>query len=209
MNETNHLCDDLLVRALDDELSPAEAATVASHVEQCQSCGERYGAVRQLSARIESVIAGAPLETSEAARDTLVQRLEAAPARPASIRRGGYVARTALWLAAAAAVALVAVLLLPTGHGPRQHEIAASSGAHVVLEVDGEAFLPLPYSNPDLPMSAPHIVEMQMPVSSLASAGVAFEPASTAANGADRTVLADVLMGADGQPLGVHVLSVD
>lgn len=209
MKETNHLPDDLLIRALDDELSTAEAATVESHLERCQNCKERYGAVRLLSARIESVIAGAPLQYSEAGRARLVQRLEAAAARPASIRRGGHPVRTALWLATAAAAALIAVLLVPAGHRTRQHETTPSSSVHAALEVDGEAFLPLPYSNPDLPLSAPHIVQMQMPVSSLASAGVAFEPASNAANGADRTVLADVLMGADGQPLGVHVLSVD
>jgi hypothetical protein len=58
-------------------------------------------------------------------------------------------------------------------------------------------------------MSAPHIVEMQVPVASLASAGLFFEPVSNEAGAPERSVLADVLVGLDGQPLGVHVLSVE
>ncbi len=143
MKETNHLPDDLLIRALDDELSPAEAATVESHLERCQNCKERYGAVRLLSARIESVIAGAPLQCSEAGRAKLVQRLEAAAARPASIRRGGYPVRTALWLAAAGGAALLAVLVVPAGHRTRQHESTPSCSGPGPLGVEGEAFVPL------------------------------------------------------------------
>jgi len=65
----------------------------------------------------------------------------------------------------------------------------------------------LPYSNPDLPASAPRIVQMQVPVSSLANIGISMEPAVNEILNQDRTVLADVLLGADGQPLGVHVVS--
>jgi hypothetical protein len=77
------------------------------------------------------------------------------------------------------------------------------------FEVAGELFSPLPYSNPDLPIGAPHIVRMQVPVSSLSDAGIAFEPVSNQALTADSSVLADVLLGMDGQPLGVHVLGVE
>jgi len=48
---------------------------------------------------------------------------------------------------------------------------------------------------------------MQVPVSSLADIGISSEPVVNEAFNQDRTVLADVLLGADGQPLGVHVVS--
>jgi len=48
---------------------------------------------------------------------------------------------------------------------------------------------------------------MQVPVSSLADIGIALEPVSNEVLNQDRSVLADVLLGADGQPLGVHVVS--
>jgi hypothetical protein len=72
--------------------------------------------------------------------------------------------------------------------------------------VDGESFIPLPYSNPDLPIAAHRIVQMQVPVSSLADAGVHFEAISSEVSSGDESVLADVLLGIDGQPLGIHVL---
>jgi hypothetical protein len=77
------------------------------------------------------------------------------------------------------------------------------------FEVDGETFVALPYSNPDLPLTAPHIVRMQVPVASLADAGITFEPVSSEVSSPDRSVLADVLLGIDGQPLGVHVLNAE
>ena len=77
------------------------------------------------------------------------------------------------------------------------------------LEIEGESFIALPYSNPDLPISSSRIVQMQVPVSSLAEAGVVFGPISNTAAAADRSVLADVLLGLDGQPLGVHVLEIE
>jgi hypothetical protein len=46
-----------------------------------------------------------------------------------------------------------------------------------------------------------------VPVSSLADIGIALEPVANQVLNQDRSVLADVLLGADGQPLGVHVVS--
>ena len=48
---------------------------------------------------------------------------------------------------------------------------------------------------------------MQVPVSSLADIGIGLERMASEVSNQDRTVLADVLLGADGQPLGVHVVS--
>jgi len=46
-----------------------------------------------------------------------------------------------------------------------------------------------------------------VPVSSLADIGLGLEQVASEVSNQDRTVLADVLLGADGQPLGVHVVS--
>jgi hypothetical protein len=60
-----------------------------------------------------------------------------------------------------------------------------------------------------LPLNAPHIMQMRIPVSSLAAAGVSFEPSSSEVSPGDDSVLADVLLGIDGQPLGVHLTGVE
>lgn len=209
MKVPDHLTNDLLVRAFDDELSGSENAAVESHLAGCECCRERYAAVRLLSGRIESVVAagalGAPLED----RDALAEKLETVNLRPVAVKNHQSVARTLGWSGSIAAAVLIAFFVPHLVHAPGQNQISALQyRPGSTLEVDGETFIPLPYSNPDLPISAPHIVEMQVPAASLASAGLVFEPVSSAA-GADRSVLADVLVGLDGQPLGVHVLSVE
>ena len=73
------------------------------------------------------------------------------------------------------------------------------------IEAGGETFIPLPYSNPDLPVNESRIVEMQAPVSALNDIGIVLEPVSSREARSDGSVLADVLMGTDGQPLGVHI----
>jgi hypothetical protein len=50
---------------------------------------------------------------------------------------------------------------------------------------------------------------MQVSLSSLADIGIVLEPIANQVSGSDRSVLADILMGADGQPLGVNVLNVE
>jgi len=210
MNAPDHLTTDLLVRAFDDELSGSENAVVESHLPGCAYCRDRYAAIRLLSGRIESVVASGGPEAQQEERDALVQQLETVSTLPAAVKSYRGVVRTLGWSGSIAAAVLVALFVPRLVHAPKQDQIATlqyrPGGA---LEVDGETFIPLPYSNPDLPMSAPHIVEMQVPVASLASAGLVFEPVSSEAGGADRSVLADVLVGLDGQPLGVHVLSVE
>ncbi|MGH9342738.1 MAG: hypothetical protein ACRD19_03120, partial [Terriglobia bacterium] len=114
-----------------------------------------------------------------------------------------------LWGVAIAAGLVLAAIWIPWA---ARHHAAPSAPAFVQtangsINLNGESFLLLPYSNPDLPISASHIVEMQVPIASLADAGVSVEPVSAEAANADASVVADVLIGLDGQPLGIHVLS--
>lgn len=210
MNVPDHLTDDLLVRAIDDELSSRETAVVESHLAACEFCKRRQTGILRISGDIEALVAAAASEASPHHREALIQRLDTVPAHNfvSSTRKKSM--QTIWWGAGIAAAVVLAVLFASRlVHGPGQGHVTISAfSPGTTLQVDGETFIPLPYSNPDLPITAPHIVEMQVPVASLASAGLVFEPVSNGA-GTDRSVLADVLMGLDGQPLGVHVLSAE
>ncbi len=113
-------------------------------------------------------------------------------------------------MAIAATLAIGVTFAPRTKRVPKNNEPALVQAANTeTFEMDGETFVALPYSNADLPLNAPHIVQMRVPVSSLAAAGVAFEPISSGVSAGEDSVLADVLLGIDGQPLGVHVTGVE
>jgi len=206
----HHLTNDLLVRAIDDELSPFEILLVESHLPDCETCKRRHAEILRISGQIESFAAMAMPEAPHGERDALSDKLETTAPRVVAIRRGRCIA-TAIALSAAIAAAIVLSVLFAARRvqAPASEAVANLYRPGSTFDVDGETFIRLPYSNPDLPVSAPHIVEMEVPVSSLASAGLFFEPVSNGTGGTERSVLADVLVGLDGQPLGVHVLSTD
>jgi hypothetical protein len=210
MNMPDHLTNDLLVRAIDDELLPREIALVESHLKACEVCMRRQAEILRVSGAIESLVAAAAPEARQHDRDALVEKLDTVPAHNIILNTRNRSVQTIWWGGGiAAAIVLAVIFASRLLHAPDGERVTVSlSSPGTTLQVDGETFIPLPYSNPDLPLPAPHIVEMQVPVSSLASAGLVFEPVSNGV-GPDRTVLADVLMGLDGQPLGVHVLSAE
>ncbi len=209
MTNPDHLKDDLLVRAIDDELSGAEAALFESHLSCCELCGQRYQDLRLVSARVESLVGRIPVPRLDRGRESLIQNLEARERASVISHAPEKVLRRFGWGMAIAAGLAVGLVFAPrtnrsVSSAPSSVSQSQSAG---VFEVAGETFVALPYSNPDLPISAPRIVQMQVPVSSLTDAGIMFEPVSTEFSSPDRSVLADVLLGIDGQPLGVHVLS--
>jgi hypothetical protein len=115
------------------------------------------------------------------------------------------------WGMAIAATLVFGITFAPRAkHAPNDSNPALTQSATTgSFEIDGETFIALPYSNADLPIGAPRIVQMRVPVSSLAAAGVTFEPISSHLSNAEDSVLADVLLGIDGQPLGVHVAGLE
>jgi hypothetical protein len=214
--DSNHVMRHLtrlqLAKALDDELSGSEAVFVTPHLAQCAQCSEAFEELRLTSARLDALFASiqvAPVSFDrerEQLNDLLVaataggtKKVQQSPEKV--MRRFG-------WGMAIAATLAMGILI-----APKHHEEAKPSSAAInmtdSLEVDGETFIALPYSNPDLPLGSPHIVQMQVPVSSLADLGIMLEPVANEISGADRSVLADVLVGTDGQPLGVNVLNFD
>lgn len=210
MSGLEHLSDDLLVRSIDDELSGSETLTVESHLAHCAECTRRHHELRSVSGWIESAIDAVRPGYSDAQRESIAQALEAREGEAAS-PGPRKVLRGFGWSMAIAAALAVALLFGPQWRHSSRAGLTSEGDAqtNAALEVDGETFIPLPYSNPDLPVAASHVVEMQVPVSSLADAGIVFEPISSEVSAPDRSVLADVLIGIDGQPLGVHVLNVE
>ncbi|MGH9609895.1 MAG: anti-sigma factor family protein [Bryobacteraceae bacterium] len=202
MKPDEHLTHELLVRALDDELPVEERAAAQQHLSECEACQREYGALRTLSVRLGAVVASVEAGTPKGSRESLAAALEPQEQAPAA---GGRPLRAVLWGVAIAAGLVLAAIWIPwtiERHtaSPAPEFVQAANGS---IDLDGESFLLLPYSNPDLPISASHIVEMQVPIASLADAGVSVEPVSAAGSG---SVFADILIGLDGQPLGIHVL---
>lgn len=212
MKRSDHLSKDLLVRAVDDELSAVEALLVESHLPVCETCRKAHRQLRSLSFRIESMVGASVPNRYGDEREALVQALEARESKIAA-PPARKVFRQFGWGMAIAAALAIGILLSPEWlHRARTGNIQsrnATSEASAVFEVNGETFVALPYSNPDLPLPAPRIVQMEVPVSSLAQAGVVFEPVSEEIAASDRSVLADVLLGMDGQPVGVHVITAE
>jgi|GEM_PF-2371171 len=208
MTKSDHLSSDLLLRSIDDELTGAESTLVQSHLSQCEECRRECQELRLVSARMESLVSEVVVEHSNAARECLAARLKDDGQRPAVLPQSSEkVLRRFGWGMAIAATLAVGITLFPIRRVQKFNtpQITGSSAA-TAFEVDGESFVALPYSNPELPVSASHIVEMQVPVSSLMDAGILFEPVSNEVSASDGSVLADVLLGMDGQPVGVHVL---
>lgn len=209
MTKREHLTSGLLVKAMDDELTRAEAASVDEHLAECDECRQEYDTFQRASAAIESGLAAMPVGNHLGERENLQQKLEARQAA----RQTAQTPERVMWrfgwgMAIAASLALGIVMMPKHKNTSNTEQIVAEAAATLAsaIEVGGETFVPLPYSNPDLPVNESRIVEMRVPVSALNDIGIVLEPVSNRESGSDRSVLADVLMGTDGQPLGVHVL---
>lgn len=221
MNSLNneHLSQDLIFRTVDDELTSAERFECEAHLAVCEACRRELAALREFSSRIEVAVQSVPIPEIGTGRRDLQTAIEGRRSKTAlSLQPPGRVMRRFGWGMAIAATLALGVLIAPR-HESLVPQIAsgeaavheASAAQPAMLEVEGETFLPVPYSNADLPITAPHIVQMQVPISSLADVGIVLEPVTNRVSGQDNegSVLADVLVGADGQPRGVHVLGAD
>lgn len=206
-----HLTNALLAHFLDDELSSAEAARTESHLAQCAACSARCAELRRVSSSFDEFIDSLRPASDLSERQDLACKLDLANGNTVAPRARKPAQRLG-WLGLAAAAALaVGVLYLPSsGDRPAggQTGLTAKEGTNA-FEIDGETFISLPFSNPELPINARRIVQMQVPVSSLAEAGIVVEPIASQVAQPDHSVLADVLLGLDGQPLAVHVVSFD
>ena len=200
----NHVENGLLIRYLDGELPQREGEEVRTHLASCSQCGQMRDEFASLSCRVDVLVNAQPVAEGSEIRGKIVAAARSEGAAPSRVMK------RFTWGMAVAATLAVGILLAPRPHRSPVTEISrqeSNVGEATSFDVNGESFIALPYSNPELPMNAPRIVEMRVPISSLAPAGIFFQPAANSSG--DRTVLANVLLGMDGQPLGVHVLSAE
>jgi hypothetical protein len=210
MSGRDHLTNQLLIKASDGELSGAEALAAASHLAQCENCRQAQEEWLQVSQRVESLVAAVSVDSPAGERERLAANLAARTGLDVARQSSEKVMWRFGWAMAIAATLALGILVAPRPkHVVVEKESSVMTTPANAFEVDGESFVALPYSNPDLPMSASRIVQMQVPISSLADVGIALEPVSNEVSGQDRSVLADVLIGADGQPVGVHGLGLE
>jgi hypothetical protein len=207
----DHLSNGLMVQFIDDELSPAEAAKAETHLAYCSSCGQRYAELRRASSTFDGFIESLRPALDASERQELASKLDRVNARHVSPAASKSARKVRWWGLAAAAALTVGVLYLPPSGHLREETKAApvAKGSTTSFDIDGETFVSLPFSNPELPVNARQIVQMQVPVSSLTAAGIVLEPIANRVAQPDRSVLADVLLGLDGQPVAVHVVSFD
>lgn len=208
MKNGEHLTDDLLIRELDDDLAGSKGALVASHLAECHECRQRYHEWSALSVRIEGLVGHGPVEHVADEREWISAELAAREGHRSRPEAADNVLRRfGIGIAVAAGLTAL-VMFLPNRKNSINNTPASAALTRTAdtFEVGSETFIALPYSNPDLPLTAPHIVRMQVPLMSLADAGVVFEPVSSAVSSSDESLLADVLLGMDGQPVGVHLL---
>jgi len=197
---------------LDDELPTSARLECESHLAACEPCRQEVASLHDFSLRIETAVHSVEMPDMGTVRQELQALLE--PPVPA-VQNSGKIMRRFGWGMGIAATLAFGILLAPRHDLSPQPEMTAetqvsSSAQPSAIEVDGETFSPVPYSNSDLSTAAPHIVQMQVPVSSLADIGIVLEPVTNReAPETERSVLADVLVGADGQPRGVHVLGFE
>jgi anti-sigma factor RsiW len=209
---TNHLSQDLILRMLDDELPMADRLECENHLALCEPCRQEVASLHGFSMQIETAVQLLDMPDMGAVRQQLETLLAPAPA--VVHNHPGRIMRRFGWGMGIAATLAFGILMAPRHDLSPQAEMTAetqtvSAPQPAAIEVDGETFSPVPYSNSDLTTAAPHIVQMQVPVSSLADIGIVLEPVTNRASETERSVLADVLVGADGQPRGVHVLGFE
>jgi len=198
MSESVHPESAVLIRFLDGELDGRDLSDVHAHLQSCAQCRDKQGAYARLSGELDLALKAVPMASNREQRARLVRAMSAnRPHSPA----GRALWRFGLGMAIAATLALALLFAPGSKVSVTGRSIPVARREVSSLSVNGEMFVALPYSNPDLPVNTSRIVEMQVPVSALAEAGIALEPGAS-----DRVVPANVLLGIDGQPLGIHVL---
>jgi hypothetical protein len=232
MKNFAHLTHEEMVRLIDGELDAMAQARAETHLANCAGCLQRYEDLAEFSEALHHAIETIPVAIPPAAR----QRLEAAMEQRSGVPALRPIPWWQ-WAAMAAGLALVFLLLgrtqvrqsrhaSPEMHArvePVRSAIAepdpiplkkpnvrkaspvSSAPAHPVNDESTfeNAFIRLPYSDPALPLNTADVVRVEIPLSALASSGVIRTQPGTA----DALVKADVLLGLDGQPSAIRLVS--
>jgi len=231
MSDATHVNDKRLLRAIDGEMTPAEHAEFDAHLVRCEACLERYEALAEFSNEIEKAIDATPVQAPRSAREQLIEALAGDRIKtPVSSGRQGW------WWAPAAIAASAALLFFalraPKEITPKQevatHQVQAnpapvvtplpqdvqqparskpilqnSTHQQIAGHATTSAFIRLPYVDAAQPIQTAGLLRVQMKLSMLANAGVIrMMPGAS-----DGPVQADVLLGLDGQPYAIRLVS--
>lgn len=190
---------------LDGELGVAESSELKRHIAGCAECDARW-----------KLLAGGSKLVAEYHMAVLDR------AAPAATRKRRWIP---LGLAACAAAALLLLLwawrpspatlvkAVPVADSTKQEApverslpiaiqpkvVVASHKKRVKVPVEEEVFLPLPYSDPALPVGDSLVLRVELTEEALSAAGA---PVMNAQIG--EPMLADVLFGLDGQPRAIR-----
>ena len=179
-----HLSQDLIFRTLDDELTMAERFECESHLAVCEVCRLQMASLHEFSMRIEAAVHATHGPSMDGVRQQIQKEIEARNLPAPVLPNPAKVMRRFAWGVGIAATLAFGVLMTAPNHdfwpsstvkraAPLESAAASQTAS---IEVDGETFVPVPYSNADLQTATPHIVQMQVPISSLADVGIVLEP---------------------------------
>lgn len=183
---SEHVSYELLVRRLDGELGADAADAVDAHVSECAECRRQLDKLRAVSGAIFATSAALTESEPAGQRRALVAAMEQrAAARPR---------KTYAILAAAASVILVAGIVITDAPRPRPPAPAAA--------VAPEAFIALPYSDDSLSSEGAVVLQVEVPRSAAAMAGMPVNYAS-----GETRVKAEVVVGADGLARAIRFLN--
>src|SRR3954451_10151855 len=76
MTSGDHLTNELLVRAIDDELPESETVLVTAHLSHCQACKQKHQELTLVSSRLETLLRSLAIDASYSERDSFKRRLE-------------------------------------------------------------------------------------------------------------------------------------
>jgi hypothetical protein len=183
---TQHLSSELLLRRLDRELAAGEIALIDDHLTACADCRASLAKLRDISGGIDQYSTDLFDPPPAGRRRALVAALE----RPAGSARRRIYAPLAM-----AASVLLAVSISLTIHQPQAPPMAQP-------RVSADSFIALPYSNENLSSAGAVVMQVEVPRSAVALAGM---PVSDGP--AERTVKAEVVVGADGLARGIRFLN--
>jgi anti-sigma factor RsiW len=211
MTHAVHIPDELVAKAVDEELTIDERLFVERHLAACPTCRERRRQWAELSDRVQDCVLATEVSVSSLSRECLAASVGVeANASSAEVRRRRWI------LPRAGAVAAVACLVVlgsagvfwKTGPWALTRTDPAANRAAAVDDIrwDNGDFIPLPYSADAVPGSE-RIVRVELPVSALAEQGILPAGAlDSAAMYGDGWVLADLAVGLDGQPSGIRLV---
>jgi hypothetical protein len=107
------------------------------------------------------------------------------------------------WMILAGAVAAAIAVALVLEYRPYQQPPARSAPVSEGVQESEQPFVPIPYVTPLGPYERAEVVRMEMPVAALIAAGLQVRAADPGAR-----AQADVVVGQDGRPRAIRLISI-